>query len=628
MSMNRWSSGPSPTLDAASREELLVLSRNLHKRLENISKNWDAAYLLARPFEEMAPPHTQLHEKREELMRVLELRTPPWYILDPGGRIKRVWNAAACTLILADAFYIPFLIAYFSSSSCSYLWAGKPFASSYLTTALSLGWQVFPIFVTAFFLVDMALTCMTGYVTRKDNQRVLESRLLPIWWRYARTWLVVDLLPCLPVQCLLSTYAAGAFNLGYLMGLIRLLTVWRRAHGPPFRWIEGAALKRGIVSRSVVLLCNVVYLCALLLHVFVCSAWLAVRFDEGNKSIWVVQIGIQKAFILHQYLWQSFNAISAMIMLTYGSYTPILWQEALVWCFMATSVAGAFMLINLIIVAIIVEGSTGRLLFKSRMDVVLTALRGQDLPVDLRKSILDHFQYALSQDRARTISNTPKLFQELPDDLAMEAAACVCGRFLAYLSPVFRGDDNLCAITARLLVSRSAYYKAGEYIMRQGWPADEAFFLYTGMVDMYVDGIRVETFSPGQLVGAEALLPLPSDASLQEKGIMLEDVTSFQDTFTHLATARALTNCRGYLLAAADFQQAAMDSPAAMRWLESEAQKYIANMRKGHVHLHREGRTPLTDVLDAGGMSVPLATSPQARVSIFDLHSSVRGAHP
>lgn len=109
--------GPSATLNAATREELLTLSQALAHRAEQITKNWDKVYLLARPFEDAAPLQDRLHEGREAIMRSLELRTPPWYILDPGGTVKRVWNAAACTLILLDVLYVPFLIAYFSPST-------------------------------------------------------------------------------------------------------------------------------------------------------------------------------------------------------------------------------------------------------------------------------------------------------------------------------------------------------------------------------------------------------------------------------------------------------------------------------------------------------------------------------
>jgi CRP-like cAMP-binding protein len=105
-------------------------------------------------------------------------------------------------------------------------------------------------------------------------------------------------------------------------------------------------------------------------------------------------------------------------------------------------------------------------------------------------------------------------------------------------------------------------------------------------------------------------------------------VTSFNAKFTHLATARALTDCRGYLLSATDFLEAADDSSAASRWLEAATVRYITSMRKGHVHLHREGRTPLTDVLDTGGMTVPTTHGPQTRSSIYELHSSIHRKPP
>lgn len=37
-------------------------------------------------------------------------------------------------------------------------------------------------------------------------------------WRYASGWLLLDVLACCPVQCILSLYVKGGFNLGYLIG--------------------------------------------------------------------------------------------------------------------------------------------------------------------------------------------------------------------------------------------------------------------------------------------------------------------------------------------------------------------------------------------------------------------------
>lgn len=66
--------------------------------------------------------------------------------------------------------------------------------------------------------------------------------------------------------------------------LLRVATLWRRAGGKPFRWMEHVALRGGLVSRSLLLLCNVVYASVVLLQLFVCTAWVAIRFSGPSDS--------------------------------------------------------------------------------------------------------------------------------------------------------------------------------------------------------------------------------------------------------------------------------------------------------------------------------------------------------
>lgn len=112
------------------------------------------------------------------------------------------------------------------------------------------------------------------------------------------------------------------------------------------------------------------------------------------------------------------------------------------------------------------------------------------------------------------------------------------------------------------------------------------------------------------------------DWTEQERGVKREEVTDFSTSFTHIATARALTNCRGWLITADDFQAAAADSPAASRWLQDAAWRYIHDMQENHVHMQRRGRMPRAhapEVLDTGAMQV--TSSPQSvhRTSIYEL---------
>jgi hypothetical protein len=105
------------TLGLLQRQELQTLARTLHERALNVNKHVEDNYLLARPFEERAPAGQAISKEREVIMRLLEARAVPSYILDPEDWPRIIWDVAASVLIMTDIFYVPFMIAFFSSTS-------------------------------------------------------------------------------------------------------------------------------------------------------------------------------------------------------------------------------------------------------------------------------------------------------------------------------------------------------------------------------------------------------------------------------------------------------------------------------------------------------------------------------
>lgn len=61
-----------------------------------------------------------------------------------------------------------------------------------------------------------------------------------------RTWLVIDIVSCLPLECMLTAGGvAYNYNFGHLNRLLKATAVLRRAHGDPFRIINHIpAIKR------------------------------------------------------------------------------------------------------------------------------------------------------------------------------------------------------------------------------------------------------------------------------------------------------------------------------------------------------------------------------------------------
>ena len=58
--------------------------------------------------------------------------------------------------------------------------------------------------------------------------------------------------------------------------------------------------------------------------------------------------------------------------------------------------------------------------------------------------------------------------------------------------------------------------RAGEEIMRQGWPAKQVYFIRSGYVDLIMNKAVVDTLRDGDFFGEAALMELPSAQELQQ----------------------------------------------------------------------------------------------------------------
>lgn len=52
--------------------------------------------------------------------------------------------------------------------------------------------------------------------------------------------------------------------------------------------------------------------------------------------------------------------------------------------------------------------------------------------------------------------------------------------------------------------------------MRQGWPANQVYFIRSGYVDLIMNKKVVDTLHDGDFFGEAALMQLPSDGDLTE----------------------------------------------------------------------------------------------------------------
>lgn len=559
-------------------------------------------------------------QDRQHLLGELNRRAShlhPWYTIDPEGLFRRMWDTVAVLLIFFLVWFVPVLVAFFGEADCCYI---RPSAMRRnandlgLTTQLDKGWQIVIITINIFFLIDIVLNFFTGW--EHSSTSPVEYHLPAIWRGYLKGWCALDVVASLPLQCMLNAWAPQVYwwNTGYLIRLLRCFGVTRRCRGSPLRWIDRFSTLRKEFSFSLKRMTLSSLGSLLGCHYFACLLFWTLRLEASSPAVPFIemtypmpgQLDINDEYVTQHYLWTMFNTISSMIMLTYGSYVPITWGEAIVWTVMMVVVASLFLIDSGQYVPYIMSLAVKRVNFKLQMDAVVEAVESRNLPQKLVNPIINHLKLKY---QFTGLTSHDNLWKELPYAMQVEMAETVAGPFLDKLT-LFREEPALAQRTALLM--KDAVAIAGEELVREGWPARSMYFVQTGVVLLLRDDIVMEVIMPGEFFGGDALLHLPTEEDLnRELSVSRGEVTSYADSFTALATARAAVDCRLLLLDRREFLQVAVDEPSACNALNHMAMRHVKRIVSSGATL----RTILAIGLNSGSRQASLTKEPPGKAA-------------
>ena len=119
---------------------------------------------------------------KENLRRITEQSEPlenqiniPWFILNPEGRTVRYWSRFMSLLLIYTAIITPYRIGFIQQDD--------------------LTWSIVEYLVSLLFFIDLVMNCILPYY---DKDKTLITAPKQIFLSYLFSWLVPDLLACLP----------------------------------------------------------------------------------------------------------------------------------------------------------------------------------------------------------------------------------------------------------------------------------------------------------------------------------------------------------------------------------------------------------------------------------------------
>ncbi|KAJ3236577.1 hypothetical protein HDU78_004520 [Chytriomyces hyalinus] len=421
----------------------------------------------------------QASVKRESLMRLF-LRMG----LNPLSTINVNWDFAMALIYITILWIIPLEMA----------------LQLYLDPAFS-------IFLTVIFLLDVILEFLTfrkSRLTCADSKTVFTLR---DWQQhYLKTTFILDLISSVPFELLNSEHAEYLWIIRFLR-LHKLTGIMTT--NPKFVAIRKAIQSALGIGQTFSVVFPLMFCLCAFLHLQACALFLVGRLQGfTNPSIAEVQFDALAA----KYTWAIYTAVGNTFPMFYRPSSTM--EKCVVIAF---SIVGAGLYASIVgTISSFAMGvnASGRL-YKQKIDELKEYMRYKDLSDITRRKIMKYYE----------IKYRGKFFEErdlladMNDSLRMEISVHNCRQLISKVNFLRReaGDGRDDVFAGRLATALTAeYFVPGDLIINAGDVGNEMYFILTGTVGIYVNGVRVGKLADGAFFGELALLAnIPRTATVQ-----------------------------------------------------------------------------------------------------------------
>jgi len=392
----------------------------------------------------------------------------------PDSRIHMLWSGVYFLLMAYTAFLTPFQLAFGDSNQED-------------------SWYYIDFVVNILFACDILITLNTAI----EAKGALETRRFRIFLRYLKSWLLLDILACVPFSSFSLNSSAEYSSSGQFSTLLRLLRLPRlyrvlrltrvfklanNQHGWHClnRFQEHVGIRHSAM-RMLFFLVTVL----LAVHIMACL-WFFISSLEGHSpNTWAGTLNIENDPTFDQYIASLYWTITTLSTVGYGDIVPRTSLERIVsifWmifglCFFSFTVSSLSSMLNSV--------DTKESLLSHKLAAIDEFSEESLLAKDLRERLRVALKYSTLKSGFSS-QMKHEIFSELPRELRCEVALAMHHGAARHI-PFFRERDQafLAAVVPFLnsleIRDHCPVYKAGEY-------ADEIYFIAKGRcLHMYGD---------------------------------------------------------------------------------------------------------------------------------------------
>jgi len=423
---------------------------------------------------------------------------PSLYLFRPNTPFRVFWSLLYFLLMVYTALLMPFRLSFYDDNGTD-------------------EWFILEVVVNCLFFLDILLTLNTGFY---DSEGTLIMQRKAIIRNYLRTWLIVDLVACVPFSAIFSSTDHNSMSgflrfirLARLYRLLRLARVFSvmspNSHSRVLEYLhELVAFKLGSVRTLLVIMTFV-----LALHLMACLWFYVTVLESPSIDTWVIARNLQDSSVQDQYINSLYWAMTTLATVGYGDISPISSIEklvAMVWmlfgvCFFSFAVSYLTNLIN----SLNIKDSVLNEKLAAIDEFAEEAKLAKDLRFRLRHAIrFSTLHTGFSGQVKRT------LFNELPRPLRFEIAMSMHHGAVKEIPFFSERDQAFVASVAPLLSGlqvegQTPIYQEEDY-------ADEIYFIWKGGCAVMYEELVMSKLHKGAYFGEiEVILAISRKSTVQ-----------------------------------------------------------------------------------------------------------------
>eukprot|EP00397_Hematodinium_sp_SG-2012_P005184 GEMP01005202.1.p1 GENE.GEMP01005202.1~~GEMP01005202.1.p1 ORF type:complete len:1290 (+),score=141.53 GEMP01005202.1:37-3906(+) len=415
-------------------------------------------------------------------------------MISPKAPWKVCWDLFVGGLIVYSVLTVPFTIAFSDTSTTDLEDEQRSFM------------YILDRIVDAFFISDMILCFLTGYVTSQDMvvTEVMELRKIAV--RYLKSWFLIDFFSSVPFDILImaamnsggteNTAKVRSLKMIRIVRLVRLTKLIRLFKLKKFtHFVEEQVWINPHVWKVSKMLFKILFIA----HLLACMwRFVGVPFDEGDcvtsegcglghKHVtWVVFFHVDKMDVFAQYI-TSFHMITASMMAVgYGDIFATNTLERL-YCILVQIVGATTFGFILSAVTGLIEYSNARASERRRrFSDIAEWMSARNIPFPLQKRVTNHLRYEFEHTSMYKASD---ILYPLSRHLRKEVTSIYCAARIEALTAVFAkchvGLEETIEPLVLLIVPylKPQFLEKNDIIYEHEEPVDDIIFIVTGSVE-------------------------------------------------------------------------------------------------------------------------------------------------